>query len=272
MTSVRTYVITGSASGMGKATRERLETAGHRVIGVDLHDADLTLDLATPEGRLRLVDGVQAAVGDSIDAVIACAGLSPGGAGSEVSSRIDNTSPEMIVRVNYFGAIATLEGLRPFLVNGNRPRAVAVSSTGLLAATDSPTIDLLLAGNEEGAVASALRNDGTTAYRSTKRALARWIRQQAPSEAWAASGIALNSIAPGFIITPMSEPVLALPYQELVRRFPSFPEMPFHGPGDPEHAASLIDWLSGPENMLVTGQVIFIDGGFDCVKRGDDVW
>ena len=43
----RTYVVTGSASGIGKATTELLTERGERVVGVDTHDADVTVDLST---------------------------------------------------------------------------------------------------------------------------------------------------------------------------------------------------------------------------------
>lgn len=38
----RTYLVTGSASGIGAATTELLSSRGHKVIGVDLRDADIT--------------------------------------------------------------------------------------------------------------------------------------------------------------------------------------------------------------------------------------
>ena len=50
------YAISGSASGMGAATRARLEAAGHQVIGIDLRDAEVIADLGTVEGRRRADD------------------------------------------------------------------------------------------------------------------------------------------------------------------------------------------------------------------------
>ena len=44
-------VVTGSASGIGAATRARFEKAGDRVIGIDIKDADIIADLSTREGR-----------------------------------------------------------------------------------------------------------------------------------------------------------------------------------------------------------------------------
>ena len=57
---MRTVVITGSASGMGAATKARLEAAGDKVIGIDIKDADVVADLGTPEGRQAAIDGVAA--------------------------------------------------------------------------------------------------------------------------------------------------------------------------------------------------------------------
>ena len=102
----RTVVVTGSASGIGKATAALLAETGVRVIGVDLRDADVIVDLGTAAGRQALVGGVRAIAGETIDAVFACAGRT----GAE----------PLTVSVNYFGVLATLEGLRPFLA-----RAVA---------------------------------------------------------------------------------------------------------------------------------------------------
>jgi NAD(P)-dependent dehydrogenase (short-subunit alcohol dehydrogenase family) len=53
-------IISGSASGIGLATREKLEPQGDHIIGIDIRDAEIIADLSTPEGRehaiLRLPD------------------------------------------------------------------------------------------------------------------------------------------------------------------------------------------------------------------------
>ncbi len=48
--------------------------------------------------------------------------------------------------------------------------------------------------------------------------------------------------------------------------------MPLRWPGKPEDVASRLCYLASAENTLVTGQVVFVDGGFDALSRGDDVW
>lgn len=103
----RTYLVTGAASGIGRATAARLRDGGHTVIGADLKGADISADLATPAGRTELVQRAEELTGGRLDAVIACAGLA---------------HPDPVtLRVNYFGMVATLEGLRPLLAAGTDP-------------------------------------------------------------------------------------------------------------------------------------------------------
>jgi NAD(P)-dependent dehydrogenase (short-subunit alcohol dehydrogenase family) len=61
----RRYVIKGTASGIGQATKRLLEAKGARVIGVDIRDADVIADLTTEAGRLALVDQVRSLLGNS---------------------------------------------------------------------------------------------------------------------------------------------------------------------------------------------------------------
>jgi NAD(P)-dependent dehydrogenase (short-subunit alcohol dehydrogenase family) len=253
--SVRTYVVTGSGSGIGAATAARLRDRGHRVVGVDLHDADVTADLATEEGRASMIASVGATTGGAIDAAIACAGIA-------------HDDP-LTVRVNYFGAVATLAGLRPLLAASTHPRAVAVSSVALMQSVDDDIVDACLRGDEERA-ATAAEGKGFLIYASTKRALARWVRRTAPSEEWAGHGIPLNAVAPGVVTTPMTAPLLDDPtWLEIVDN--SVP-MPLGGHAGPEDIAAALDWLASPDNTKTTGQVLFVDGGADAVLRGDDVW
>jgi NAD(P)-dependent dehydrogenase (short-subunit alcohol dehydrogenase family) len=251
----RTYVVTGSASGIGRATCERLARDGHRVIDVDRHDASINVDLATPEGRRALVDEVTGTSGGSIDAVIANAGVMG--------------EPEPCVRVNFFGAVATLEGLRPLLLGSDAPRAVATASSSVMNPTSPELIEACLGGDEDAAVAAAA-GTGLLAYPSSKRALARWVRRHAPTDAWAGAGIGLNAVAPGVVRTPMTAPLLA---DDQMR--PIVEEavpMPYGGHAEPAHVAEVIAFLASAEVQRVCGQVLFIDGGADALTLGEDIW
>jgi NAD(P)-dependent dehydrogenase (short-subunit alcohol dehydrogenase family) len=105
----RTFVVTGSASGIGQAIAGRLKTKGHSVLGVDLRDADIEVDLATPAGQQAMASEVARLSGGCIDGVAACAGV------------LRPDDPEVTLLVNYFGAVATLDLLRTLLARSPRP-------------------------------------------------------------------------------------------------------------------------------------------------------
>jgi NAD(P)-dependent dehydrogenase (short-subunit alcohol dehydrogenase family) len=49
--------------------------------------------------------------------------------------------------------------------------------------------------------------------------------------------------------------------------------MPLGGfPGKPGQVAALLAWCVSEENSLMTGQILFIDGGADCLIRGERAW
>jgi len=257
---MRTVVVTGSASGIGKATKALLEARGDRVIGVDIRDADITVDLTTAEGRAALVDQVRALTGGRIDAIVANAGLA-------------HSTPATIA-VNYFGTVATLEGLRPLLAGSAAPRAVATASMASLFPVDAELVDLCLAGDEAGALARAAvvaaGDDANAIYSSSKVALCRWLRRNAATPAWAGAGIPVNAIAPGMVETPMVADLIATEEQRAsIRELVPMPLNGFMGPGGP---AALIAWLISVENTHLCGQVVFIDGGSDVVIRGESTW
>jgi NAD(P)-dependent dehydrogenase (short-subunit alcohol dehydrogenase family) len=255
----RTYVVTGAASGIGRATAAALEGLGHRVVTVDRHGADITADLATAAGRSQMVDAVSGLTRGVVDAVVASAGTFNRG-------RTD-------VKVNFFGAVATFDGLRPLLAAGASPRAVAVSSFAVLDEVDDAIVAGCLTGDEEAAlarVAALAPADQMRAYASSKRALVRWVRRVAPTPAWAGAGIALNTVGPGIVRTAMTEPLLDDPGLSglLLDSVP----MPFDGVLAPEAIAHHLVALTDPAMRGMTGQTIFVDGGGDCVRRGDDIW
>ena len=43
-------------------------------------------------------------------------------------------------------------------------------------------------------------------------------------------------------------------------------------PGRPEQMAAAIVWCAGAENALMTGQVLYVDGGLECLARGERAW
>ena len=180
-----------------------------------------------------------------------------------------------LLETNYFGAVATLEGLRSLLAQSEAPRAVAVSSTASLAPADERVAQACLDGDEAAAVAyveaEPSLGGATGAYGIAKRALNRWVRRVAPTPEWAGAGIALNAVAPGVVDTPAASWIFAS--DDVRTAIENTAPQPFGGfPGRPEWVAELICWLAGAENRFVTGQVIFADGGAEAAMIGDLHW
>lgn len=262
-----TYVLTGSASGLGAATKKRLEDDGHRVIGVDMRDADVVADLSTGDGRATAIAKVTELAGGAIDGFVPFAGV------AAATGRPGN----LLVAVNYFGAIELLEGLQPLLAKGENAGVVLISSNSTTSQPNWPVelADACLAGDEDEAnrIAEGFGDMAAIqAYPATKAALAYYARTK--SAEYAAQGIRLNAIAPGLIDTPMTQegrkdPLIGASMEQFLATIPA------GRGGRPEEVAGLVTYLLGPEASYFVGSVIFIDGGTDAAFRGKDwpkVW
>ncbi|WP_331760370.1 SDR family oxidoreductase (plasmid) [Streptomyces sp. NBC_01471] len=257
-----TIAITGSSSGMGAALAARFTDQGHRVIGVDLRNADVEADLGTESGRARAVARLTELSGGRLDGFLPFAGLASG-----VGRR-----PSLLVSVNYFGAIRMLEGVSPLL-------AAAGTSGVVLASSNSTTTqpgwhpelaEACLAGDEREArrIADAQDDEGAVlTYPATKAALAHYARTRAAD--YIADGIRLNAVAPGFIDTPMTQdgrddPQIAAAMDDFLASVPA------GRAGRPEEVVELVDFLLSDRASYCVGSLFFCDGGLDGKLRGAD--
>jgi NAD(P)-dependent dehydrogenase (short-subunit alcohol dehydrogenase family) len=265
--SARRICVTGAASGIGAALCQLLKARGDVPIGVDVKlaaDVDVLADLSTPSGRLAMVEGVHKMIGSGpLDGIVANAG----------TAQYNHST----VSINFFGATATLEGLQPLLLRSTKPRAVATLSVATVLPCRKELVDLMLSGEEEAAIALAksMESDPAQAallYSSSKNALARWLRKKSVSPEWAGKGIPLNGVGPTVIETPMVAQFLSTAEgrHQMEKSIP----LPLHPGtwGQAGEVAKLLAFLVSEDNSLCSGQVIFIDGGFDALTRGDDIW
>lgn len=251
---MKTICVTGSASGIGAATAELLRAEGHRVIGVDLRNADVEGDLSKPADRVRIVDEVTRACDGRLDGLVPCAG---------VSTPAPNS---LIVSVNYFGTLAVVNGLRPALARGSDPAVVMISSNSTTMTPGLPVDEAMryLNSDESSVLERFAAPDGFLAYPAGKLAIAFWVRMNAGTPDWIGSGIRLNAVAPGVIDTGMTRPLLDIPgVKESLEHIP----IPLKRWGRPEEIARAIRFLLSADSSYVVGQVLFVDGGTDALLQ-----
>lgn len=254
-----TIAVTGSASGIGAATVARLEGNGHRVIGVDLREAEVIADLSTPEGRVAAISAVNEASGGVLDGLVTCAGIGglPGRAGS------------LLVEVNYFGTVELFEGLRPSLAAASAPAVVAIASNSTTIQPSMPlaVVEACLGGDRDEARRAADAADDMSVYPATKVAVSRWVRRHAPTEPWIGAGVRLNAVSPGLVETALVAEQRADPtVGPLLDDLP----IPVGRPGRPEEIAALVEFLLGPDSAFCCGSIMLADGGTESLLRPDD--
>lgn len=251
-----TIVMSGCATGIGAATRKALEAAGHKIIGIDIRDAEVIADLSTAAGRKKAIADVLAQCASGMDGVVLCAGL-----GVQVKPSSKLTS------VNYFGAVELLDAFLPVLQKGHQPAAVVISSVASahLAWEKNPLAAAFEAGDEAKAgaiVDGAGEQGGNLAYAGSKNALTVAVRKRV--DAWGKAGVRLNTIAPGATETPLLQEGLKDPvYGESIAKFVP----PLGRRAEPEEMASVIAFLMSPAASYVHGAQIVIDGGIDALMR-----
>lgn len=247
----RTVAITGAASGLGKALRARLEDEGARVIGVDVHSCEISADLSSPRGRAAAVAGVVRACGGELDAVVPCAGLGP------------QHPSDRIIAVNYFGAVATVDGLLDSLTRGTAPAIVMISSnsTTMTPGAFGDLADACRdADDEERALDLARAAHPAVAYAASKVGIGRYVRRCAGP--FGERGVRINSVAPGAFDTPLLQQGLDDPAtKDLIEAIP----IPLGRRGQPDDIASVVAWLLSDGARYVNGANLFVDGGTDAL-------
>lgn len=253
----RCYAVSGSASGIGKAVAESLERDGHRVIGIDLRDAEIVADLSTPEGRQASLASLRAAAPNGLDGCIPCAGVG----GSMGLS-------EQVLEVNYQASVELLEGALPLLTQRDGTVVVIASNSMCFPNPDRKLIQYLL----EGDLSSAKGHVKATAsepYPSAKIALSIWMRKKAV--VWIQQGVRMNAIAPG-----MTETGLVATQRrfspDLAKALADFAtNSPIGFAAEPQMIADVILFLLSEQSRFMCGEVLYADGGHAAVYRPDHV-
>ncbi len=246
---MRTYLVTGAASGLGAAVAGRLRARGDRVVTVDLRDADVNADLGTPAGRAEAL----AAVSGPFDGLIPCAGLGP-----QVPDHA------LIASVNYFGAMAFLDGCE--LVRGGAAVAISSNSTTIDPTVNADLVAAFLDDDEPRARALSGDLAGNSVYASSKVAIARAVRRRVTE--WGSRGVRINAVAPGPFRSPLLQEGLDDPvFGPLIEALP----IPTGEIGTAGEVAAVVEFLLSPAASYVHGAILFVDGGIDALLRPEAI-
>lgn len=250
------YALTGGATGIGAAIKQRLKDNGHQVVVADIRNADVEADLSTGEGRDTAVGEIRNAAADGLDGLITSAG---------VASHVPDHG--LITSVNFFGTTSVVDGLKD-LVGKKKGSIVLVASNSAPQCRDEEFIKLLLDGDEAGARERSESMEGQQVYAGTKLAVVRWMRHN--TVPFAKLGITINAIAPGYTETPMTQAVSDDPaYGEAIKQFKA--SIPVGRAGLPEDMANMSEFLLSDKARFVCGSVMFVDGGHDAMFRPDNM-
>lgn len=231
-TSERHAVITGTASGLGRALVDRLHDNGWRVTGLDRAGAtgDLTFDAdVTDVAAIDQAVAAAAAEFGRIDAVATCAGVFVNSLSPVHALTHENWTTTL--GVNLTGSFNLAKATLPHLME-SKGAIVLVSST-----------------------AAEHSQPGGAAYAASKagvRALARSIALE-----YAMHGVRACSVSPGYMQTGMTAKVLSR--NEI--RADVEASIPLGRVSDPAEVAEVISFLLGSGASFLTGEDVTVDGG-----------
>ncbi len=227
---MRTVVVTGGTSGIGRAIALAFAAHGDRVMAAGLRPfeelpssvAAVDLDVRDPAQVARLFHDVP-----RLDVLVHAAG---------VIRRAEEWAPEVfddVVDVNLGGAMRVCAASHPRLV-----------------AAGGGSIMLI------GSMLSFQGSGHAPAYSASKGAILQLGRSLAI--AWAREGIRVNVLAPGWITTPLTEPLR----RDAARSDQIVSRTPLGRWGTPEEVAGPAVFLASQAASFITGAVLTVDGGY----------
>ncbi|XP_074569554.1 noroxomaritidine/norcraugsodine reductase-like isoform X1 [Curcuma longa] len=240
-----TALVTGGSKGIGYAIVEELAKLGSAVHTCARSEADLEKCLQQWRGSNLKVTGCVCDVSSPIEREKLMA---------TVKSQFDG---KLNILVNNAGTgiykpmvEQTLEDFK-FVISTNLESAFHLSQLAypLLRASGGGSIVFV------SSICGFIGQDNLSVYASTKGAINQLTRNLACE--WAKDNIRTNSVAPGYIKTPLTEPLVQ--DEEFVAR--ENHRVPLGRWGEPEDVAGVVAFLCLPPSCYVNGQVVVVDGG-----------
>jgi NAD(P)-dependent dehydrogenase (short-subunit alcohol dehydrogenase family) len=253
-------VVTGAASGMGRACVDRLLDTVDVLLAVDVASVDIagtepvTCDVRDDVAVRALVDRVREQ--GPFRFLVHAAGLSP-----------TMADPRTIVDVNLVGTARLLDAFEPLVTAGSVAVPFASSAGYLDVMLDAAQLELLHRTREPDAldkVAEAITDSGI-AYLYSKVGVQLEARMAAAR--WAPLGGRVVSLSPGNIDTPMGR--LELDHQPLMREAQA--AHPLGRLGDPREIAAVVAFVVSDDASFLSGIDVLVDGAERANALGDAV-
>jgi NAD(P)-dependent dehydrogenase (short-subunit alcohol dehydrogenase family) len=235
--TTQNIVVTGAASGLGRAICVRFVHLGARVNGLDLNEAAL-LEMQSTLGKnfsavtCDICDREQVAVGferfATVDVLVNSAGIT--GQTNLKSQETDPVDVERVFRVNFFGSYLMSKGVLPGMIARGYGRVLHIAS---------------IAGKEG--------NAGMLAYSASKAAVIGMTKVQGKEVA--GTGVTVNALAPAVIETPMVE---AMP-PEQVKYMTA--KIPMGRCGSLDELVAMVEFIVSPACSFTTGFTFDLTGG-----------
>ena len=239
-------MVTGGSRGIGLGAARALGESGARII----------LAAKTAEALKRAEEQLKS---ENIDAVSSAVDL---GNTDELAGWFDACvtrfgQPDILVN----SAGVQRRGLATELSLSDWNQVLAVNATAIFELSRCFARGLIAAGRQGkviniASLMTAAARRGVSAYTASKGAVGQLTKALAVD--WAANGIYVNAIAPGYIETDLNEALLAdAAFDEWVKK-----RCPLGRWGTPEDIAWPVVFLASPASDFITGQVIYVDGGW----------
>lgn len=239
-------LVTGASKGIGSAIAVGLAEAG----------ADVVL-WGRSEQSLRSTSDVCRAAGASVE-LVACDLSDPDAAGEKAEEVAD--SYEVDVLVNNAGTISRAPALESTIQDWRRVLATNLDTPFVLA----KAFGREMVARGRGSIittASLLSFQGgvlVPSYTASKHAVAGLTK--ALANEWAAHGVTVNAVAPGYIATDNTQALRADGQREQSIR----ERIPAGRWGTPDDVVGAVVFLAGPAARYVNGHVLVVDGGWMC--------